>query len=150
MHSGAAVNTPGTRISGRLAQLAVAFLIVVGFVALSWPHMWSSKPSIPNIPVTKFSEPQHVVMPQPIAPPSIKALAPMVVPHPTPQARPTPCQACIAAANEVLMRYLHAIRDGAGADNREERNVYEAPKVYPNPAPPVFVPGALSYDESHP
>jgi hypothetical protein len=146
------VNTPGTRISGRLAQLAVAFFIVVTAGALMWPRMWTSKPSIPNIPVTKFAEPQHVVMPQPIAPPSIKTLAPMVMVHPTPtpQARPTPCQPCIEATNEVLMRYLHAIRDGAGTDDREERNVYEIPKADPNAPHPIYVPGAAGYGQLHP
>lgn len=140
--------TPGVKISSGLAKLAAGFSAVVMVGVFVWPHLWSTKASIPEVPVTHFAAP-----PSPIPSPSIRHLMPMPVAQPaataSPKAQPTPCQPCIEAANEVLTRYLHAIRTGAGADNREEqRNVYESPQVASTPAP-VWRPAAPADGQFH-
>jgi cell division septation protein DedD len=142
------MNTPGVKISSYLARLGIGFFVLVILGIIIWPHLWSAKASIPEVPVTHFAAP-----PSPIATPSISHLMPAVSPvqsTPVPKARPTPCQPCIEAAKEVLARYLAAIRTGAGADNREEqRNVYEAPQVGSNTNHPVYVPGVSGNEQSH-
>ena len=141
------MNTPGVKISSRLAKLGLGFLALVILGVFIWPHLWPAKASIPEVPVTHFATP-----PSPIPTPSFKKLLPMPVAQstPVPKARPTPCQPCIEAANEVLQRYLKAIRDGAGADNREEKpNVYESPQVYSNTNHPVFVPSVPTLGQPH-
>lgn len=123
------MNTPGVKISARLAKLAVGFIVLVIAGVFIWPHLWPTKASIPEVPVTHFAQP-----PSPIATPSLAKLVPLspLQATPAPKAQPTPCQPCIEAANEVLTRYLHAIRTGAGTEDREEqRNVFESP-VYSN------------------
>ncbi len=142
------MSQPGVKISSRLAQLAVAFIIIVIAGTLLWPRMHMAKPEVPVVPVTQFAPP-----PKPIAPPAITSPVAKLLPIPlqptpaaTPQAKPTPCQPCIEAANEVLARYLHAIRTGAGTDDHEDRNVFEAPKVFSNPSHPVWVPAVPSHD----
>jgi cell division septation protein DedD len=140
------MNTPGVKVSSNLAKVMIGFIVLVIVGVFIWPHLWPAKASVPEIPVTKFAEP-----PRPIAAP-IPKLIPMVHAQasPTPQARPTPCQSCIEAANEVLTRYLHAIRTGAGADNREEqRNVYESPQTVPNTNPPVWKPTVPGNEQFH-
>ena len=139
--------TPGIKISSNLAKVMIGFIVVVMVGVFIWPHLWPAKASVPEIPVTKFAQP-----PRPIAAPSIPKLIPMVHAQasPTPQARSTPCQPCIEAANEVLTRYLHAIRTGAGGDNREDqRNIYESPQVVPNTNPPVWRPPVSYNEQSH-
>jgi hypothetical protein len=142
------MNTPGVKISPRLAKIGLALVIGVpaGFFIL--PRLWPAKASIPEVPVTHFAQP-----PSPIATPTIRKLMPLPAAQasPTPKAQPTPCQPCIEAANEVLHRYLAAIRTGAGADNREEKpNVYESPQVYSNANHPVFVPSVPALQQPHP
>ena len=144
------MNTPGTKISTRLAKVGLALVIGVpaGFFIL--PHLWPAKASIPEVPVTHFAEP-----PKPIVAPSLPKLIPQAMqstPTASPKAQPTPCQPCIEAANEVLQRYLHAIRTGAGADNREEqRNIYEVPQqMVPNAPHNVWVPNAPALQQPHP
>ena len=143
------MNAPGTKISPRLAKVGLALLVGVpaGFFIL--PRLWPAKASIPEVPVTHFAAP-----PSPIATPApltkILPITPLQ-PTPAPKAKPTPCQPCIEAANEVLARYLAAIRTGAGADNREEKpNVYESPQVYSNANHPVFVPSVPALQQPHP
>ena len=139
------MNTPGVKISSRLAKLAVAFIALVIVGVFVWPHLWNAKASIPEVPVTHFAAP-----PAPITAPSITHLMPAPLQAtPTPKAQPTPCQPCIEAANEVLQRYLHAIRDGAGADNREDRNSYEVPQAFPNPNRPMRGPAVPPVEQSH-
>ena len=142
------MNTPGVKISSRLAKIGVGFIALVVVGVFVWPHLWPAKASIPEVPVTHFAPPPH-----PIAAPSLTKVMPLPVApvqaSPTPQARPTPCQPCIEAANEVLQRYLKAIRDGAGADNREDRNAYEAPQVYSNTNHPVYVPTTPALGQLH-
>jgi hypothetical protein len=120
-------------------------VVVVGVII--WPHLWPAKASIPEIAPTHFAEP-----PKPITAPSIAKLMPLapVQATPTPKAQPTPCQPCIEAANEILARYLAAIRTGAGPDNREEKpNVYESPQVVPNAPAPVWRPIPSANGQSH-
>jgi hypothetical protein len=141
------MNTPGVKISPRLAKIGLALVIGVpaGFFIL--PRLWPAKASIPEVPVTHFAQP-----PSPIATPTIRKLMPFPAAQasPTPKAQPTPCQPCIEAANEVLQRYLAAIRTGAGADNREEKpNVYESPQMVPNPPVSVWRPVVPSNDQLH-
>ena len=141
------MNTPGVKISGRLARIGVGFIVLVILGVIVWPHLWTAKASIPEVPITHFQP-----APSPIATPSLRKLLPLPAAQssPTPKARPTPCQPCIEAANEVLARYLAAIRTGAGADNREEqRNVYQAPQVVPNSNPPVWVPSPTVNGQLH-
>jgi cell division septation protein DedD len=141
------MNTPGLKISSRLARIGLGFLALVIVGVIVWPHLWSAKASIPEVPVTHFAAP-----PSPIATPSFRKLLPLPIAQPSasPKAQPTPCQPCIEAANEVLTRYLHAIRTGAGADNREEKpNVYEAPQMVPNAPHPVYVPTVPGNDQPH-
>jgi hypothetical protein len=144
------MNTPGVKISSRLAKIGVGFIAFVILGVFVWPHLWSSKAAIPEVPPTHFAPP-----PSRIPTPSLRALMPPPVAQatPVPKAQPTPCQPCIEAANEVLQRYLHAIRDGAGADNREDRNtygnIYEAPQVYPNTNHPIFVPSLPAVEQPH-
>jgi len=140
--------TPGVKISSRLAKLAVGFIALVIVGVLVWPHLWTAKASIPEVPVTHFAP-----APSPIPAPSLHAFLPLPISQttPTPKAQPTPCQPCIEAANEVLARYLHAIRTGVGDDNREDqRNVYETPQVVSNPPPPVWRPSVSGNDQFHP
>ena len=142
------MNTPGTKINPRLAKIGLALVVGVpaGFFIL--PRLWPAKASIPEVPVTHFAAP-----PSPIPTPSLTKLMPVTHAQstPAPKAKPTPCQPCIEAANEVLQRYLHAIRTGAGADNREERpNVYEAPQMVPNAPPPVWRPAPSADGQLHP
>jgi hypothetical protein len=141
--------TPGVKISSGLAKLAAGFIAVVTVGVFIWPHLWPAKASIPEVPVTHFASP-----PSPIASPSIAKLMPLPHLQPSaatsPKAQPTPCQLCIEAANEVLTRYLHAIRTGAGADNREQqRNTYESPQVVPNTPAPVWRPAAPADGQFH-
>jgi hypothetical protein len=142
------MNTPGVKVSSRLAKIGIGFLAVIIIGVFAWPHFWTSKAAIPEIPVTHFAAP-----PSPIAAPTLPKIMPLVHTQatPVPQARPTPCQPCIEAANEVLQRYLKAIHDGAGADNREERqrNIYEAPQVDPNTNHPIWQPPVVGYGQSH-
>jgi len=142
------VNTPGVKISSRLAKVGLALVIGVPAGFLILPRLWPAKASIPEIPVTHFQAP-----PSPIATPSLRKLLPLPIAQPaaSPKAKPTPCQPCIEAANEVLQRYLTAIRTGAGADNREEqRNIYDSPQMVPNPPHNVWVPNAPALQQSHP
>ncbi len=143
----APLNTPGVKISPRLAKVGLALAIGVpaGFFIL--PHLWIAKASIPEVAPAHFAAP-----PSPIAPPAMRKLLPLPAAQAssTPKAQPTPCQPCIEAAREVLTRYLAAIRTGAGADNREERpNVYEAPQVNANANHPVYVPAVPGNDQLH-
>jgi hypothetical protein len=141
------VNTPGTKISPRLAKVGLALVIGVPAAFFILPRLWPAKASIPEVPVTHFAAP-----PSPIPTPSLTKFMPVTHAQstPTPKARPTPCQPCIEAANEVLQRYLTAIRTGAGADNREEKpNVYEAPQIYSNTNHPVFVPSVPVVEQPH-
>ncbi len=142
------MNTPGVKISGRLARIGVGFIVLVILGVIVWPHLWTAKASIPEVPITHFQP-----APSPIATPSFRKLLPLPIAQstPTPKAQPTPCQPCIEAANEVMARYLAAIRTGAGADNREERpNVYEAPQVNSNTPPPVWRPVPSATNQLHP
>src|SRR5713101_3639201 len=139
--------TPGVKISSRLAKIGAGFIVLVILGIVVWPHLWTAKASIPEVPVTHFQP-----APSPIATPSLRKLLPLPAAQSssTPKARPTPCQPCIEAAREVLTRYLAAIRTGAGADNREERpNVYEAPQVNANANHPVYVPAVPGNDQLH-
>jgi hypothetical protein len=140
-------NTPGVKISSRLAKIGIGFMALVIVGVFLWPHLWTSKAAIPEVPLTHFAAP-----PSPIPTPSLRKLMPLspVQATPAPKAQPTPCQPCIEAANEVLQRYLKAIRDGAGADQREEQhNVFETPQVYPNTNHPVFVPTVPAVEQPH-
>ena len=112
------MSTPGVKISSRLARIGIGFIALVILGIIVWPHLWPAKATIPEVPVTHF-----LPAPSPIATPSLRKLLPLPAAQatPTPKAGPTPCQPCIEAANEVLQRYLTAIRTGAGADNREEQ-----------------------------
>jgi hypothetical protein len=140
------MNTPGVKISSRLAQIGIGFMALVIVGVFVWPHLWPAKASIPEVPVTHFASP-----PSPIPTPSLRKLLPMPVAQstPVPKAQPTPCQPCIEAASQVLQRYLHAIHDGAGDDNREDRNAYEVPQIYPNTNHPVFVPSVPAVEQPH-
>lgn len=134
------MNPAGVKISSKLAKGFVGFLVIVAAGVLMWPRLWKSQPATPEIPVTRFADP-----PRPIQPPQIAKLLPLPIaqaaPSATPKAQPTPCQPCIEAANEVLARYLAAIRTGAGSDDRDEhRSVYEIPQANPSPSHPVFIP----------
>ena len=143
------MNTPGVKISPRLAKVGLALVIGVpaGFFIL--PRLWPAKASIPEVPVTHFAAP-----PSPIATPApLAKILPITPAQATPVAKPTPtpCQPCIEAAREVLTRYLTAIRTGAGADNREEKpNVYTAPQVVPDPPHNVWIPSLPPNGQFHP
>jgi hypothetical protein len=141
------INTPGVKISSRLAKIACGFIGLVILGVFVWPHLWPAKASIPEVPVTHFAAP-----PSPIPTPSLKKFIPLspAQASPIPKAQPTPCQPCIEAANEVLQRYLHAIRDGAGTDQKEEqRNVFESPQLFPNTNHPVYVPAVPAVVQPH-
>ena len=131
---------PGRPINPRLAKLALG---VISFIALGifiWPHLRRAKASIPEVPITHLSIPQaaQAIVKTTFKPP----VEPMA--SPTPKAQPTPCEPCIQAANEVLNRYLHAIRTGAGDDNPNRRNTIEVPQVYSQQASPVWKPAIPS------
>jgi hypothetical protein len=141
------MNTPGVKIGSRPIKLFLGLVAVVIVGVIIWPHLWPAKAPIPDIAPTHFAEP-----PKPITAPSIAKFMPLapVQATPTPKAQPTPCQPCIEAANEVLARYLAAIRTGAGPDNREEKpNVYETPQVVPNAPAPVWRPVPSANGQSH-
>jgi hypothetical protein len=141
------INETGTAISKRLAQIGVCFIVFMALAFLVWPRLGHRKARVAEIPITTFRPPEPPTKPffQPVihTPPTPAA-------SPTPQAKPTPCQPCIEAANEVLTRYLHAIRDGAGTQEPNERNIYEIPKLYTDETHPVYVPHVSGYDAPHP
>jgi hypothetical protein len=139
--------TPGVKLSKRLAMIAASFIAILIAMTFAWPHLHFNTAAVPVVPVTHFAPPPPTPLPTPIPTPSMT-----ILPHTqaqasstaTPRARATPCQPCTEAANEVLARYLHAIRDGAGDDDSERRNVYEAPQIFPNQNHPVYVPATPS------
>jgi len=140
----------GIPIGRRLLRLGLGLIIVTIIGFWMWPHLWTAKPAVANVEPGKFTTPQQ----QPMQPPPgvQKFVPPPVLPHiitAPPKAQPTPCQPCIQAANEVLTRYLNAIRHGAGTDDRQDTRVNEIPSVYPN-SHPVWVPDGMANAQLHP
>src|SRR6185437_3812898 len=122
------------RISPRVAKLMVGFifLTVVGVYAL--PRLFHKSTALADIPHQHFSVP--LATPTPMAHVVMQKAAQVLHLPPPPEAKKKDkpvCQPCIQAANEVLMRYMKAIRDGAGSDDSLEHygNLAVSPQVYP-------------------
>ena len=131
----------GVPISKRLVIAGFFFLGVLVLIAIAGPRIhFFEHDSVANVTPTKLSAPQEQPVLQPYHKPTLALLPTQQASKPN--TKPV-CQPCIQAAQEVLDRYLAAIRTGAGIDEEQElNNVFEAPRIYPANSPmyggPVF------------
>jgi len=135
----------GTKISKRLAIAGLGFLGVLVLIAIAGPRIhFFEHDSVPNVTPTKLSAPQEQPVLQPYHKPTLALLPAQQASKPN--TKPV-CQPCIQAAQEVLMRYLNAIRTGAGADEQQEfSNVLETQQLYPV-SRPLHADGVLGNDQ---
>jgi len=122
---------PGVRISKRLGIASLFFLGLLIMIAVAGPrvHLFQHQ-SVPTVETMKLSAPQEQPVIQPYHAPSFKPVLP--INNTRAETKKPTCQPCIQAAQEVLTRYLSAIRTGAGADETLELpNVLETERVYP-------------------
>jgi hypothetical protein len=120
----------GTRISKRLAIAGLGVLGFLTLIAIAGPrlHLFHHD-ALPTVTTTKLTAPQQPILEVIHKPTFQQMLAP---PPPVSKPQKTVCQPCIQAAQEVLARYLSALRTGAGTDDQQElSNVFETPRIYP-------------------
>ena len=120
---------PGSQISKRLAIFGVGFVGLLLLIAVLGPRIGWHHKSAPVIETKQLSNPieQPAVKPQLYQKPTLKT----VIATKT-ETKKAVCQPCIQAAQEVLTRYLNAIRTGAGTQEEQEAsNVLETDRVYP-------------------
>ena len=134
----------GVRISKRLlisgAGLAGFILLIMVFA----PRFRWNRATIPTIETAKFHQPSLQPALHTVSSPLTK-LSPLKEETKT----RTPCQPCIQAAQEVLARYLAAIRTGAGPDDRQQQtNVLETNRIY-SPNSPMYAGSVLGNDQLH-
>ena len=102
------------RISPRLIYIAGTFFCIVVLTFFIWPRSKPKAAPPPPKPMPKITkvpmpfEPQVMPMATP-TPQQVQVIQQQAIPTPA----PTPCQPCL----EVLSRYIHAIRTGAGKND---------------------------------